>query len=96
MATQDVSSTLNDLPWLKTKVQLASTMAASLKIMAPSFLQSLIAATCLVYQHLLGPMLDSGEKQMKETAPSLLTDEQINPWSWSEAKQASHVSQPQG
>lgn len=60
-------STFSDLPCLKTNVQLASRMAASLKIMAPSFFQSLIAATCIVYPHFLGPVLNSGEMQRKET-----------------------------
>lgn len=96
LAIREMSSTLSDLPWLQTDVQLASRMPASLKTIVPSFLQSLIAAICIAYLQWLGPVLTSGEKQLTETASSLPRDQQTNPWLESAGQKELHVIRPHG
>lgn len=48
LATHEVSSILSDLPWLKTIGLLTSRMTVALKIMASSFFESLVTATCIM------------------------------------------------
>lgn len=48
MATHEMSSILNDLPWLKTVGLLTFRMTVALKIMASSFFESLVTATCIM------------------------------------------------
>lgn len=93
MATPEMSSTLSDLPWLKTSVQ------SPLGWQHPSkswlfFLSVPRGST--VYLHLLGPVLDSGERQGKETASSLLTAGQEDLRLQSDDKQETHMSWHQG